>query len=134
MTVSRTSPTSTAESALNPPVRNSFAIRLTNAWAGFSSSSNSGEYPGYDYWDLGNFDQKGPVKTLYGNRAEPSARILRLCSHVRAVSQFQAAVPFALEVPVSGAPAMTFLLGGTTRPVARDWEPRFLLWSPASRR
>ncbi len=27
-------------------------------------------YDPYDYFDLGDFDQKGGVKTLYGNRAE----------------------------------------------------------------
>jgi alpha-amylase len=27
-------------------------------------------YDPYDYFDLGDFDQKGSTKTLYGNRAE----------------------------------------------------------------
>ena len=36
----------TAVSSLKPPQRNSLAIRSTNSWAGFFSSSNSGAYPG----------------------------------------------------------------------------------------
>jgi alpha-amylase len=38
----------------------------------FSKATNptSNGYDPYDYFDLGAFDQKGSVKTLYGNRAE----------------------------------------------------------------
>ena len=35
-----------------------------------ASSNLSMGYDPYDYFDLGDFDQKGGVKTLYGNRAE----------------------------------------------------------------
>ncbi len=34
-------------------------------------------YAPYDYFDLGDFDQKGGVKTLYGNRAELEALIAK---------------------------------------------------------
>jgi len=34
------------------------------------ASPGSNGYDPYDYFDLGDFDQKGSVKTLYGNRAE----------------------------------------------------------------
>jgi alpha-amylase len=34
-------------------------------------------YDPYDYFDLGDFDQKGGVKTLYGNRAELEALIAK---------------------------------------------------------
>jgi len=38
----------------------------------FSKAANptSNGYDPYDYFDLGEFNQKGSVKTLYGNRAE----------------------------------------------------------------
>ena len=35
-----------------------------------AASPTSNGYDPYDYFDLGDFDQKGSVKTLYGNRAE----------------------------------------------------------------
>ena len=35
-----------------------------------AASTSSVGYDPYDYFDLGDFDQKGGVKTLYGNRAE----------------------------------------------------------------
>ena len=35
----------------------------------------------YDYFDLGDFDQKGGVKTLYGNRAELEALIAKAHTH-----------------------------------------------------
>jgi alpha-amylase len=42
------------------------------------SSSNIGMgYDPYDYFDLGDFDQKGGVKTWYGNRAELEALIAK---------------------------------------------------------
>jgi len=39
------------------------------------SSNTSMGYDTYDYFDLGDFDQKGGVKTFYGNRAELEALI-----------------------------------------------------------
>lgn len=41
----------------------------------------SNGYDPYDYFDLGDFDQKGGVKTLYGNRAELEALIKTLHDH-----------------------------------------------------
>ncbi len=38
-------------------------------------------YDPYDYWDLGDYDQKGGVKTLYGNRAELEALIKKAHDH-----------------------------------------------------
>lgn len=38
-------------------------------------------YDPYDYWDLGDYDQKGGVKTLYGNRAELEALIKKAHEH-----------------------------------------------------
>jgi alpha-amylase len=35
-----------------------------------AADPNSNGYDPYDYFDLGDFDQKGSTKTLYGNRAE----------------------------------------------------------------
>ena len=42
-----------------------------------ASSNLSMGYDPYDYFDLGDFDQKGGVKTLYGNRAELEALIAK---------------------------------------------------------
>src|ERR1700678_3555047 len=41
------------------------------------SDHRSMGYDPYDYWDLGDYDQKGGVKTLYGNRAELEALIAK---------------------------------------------------------
>ena len=41
-----------------------------------ASDHRSMGYDPYDYWDLGDFDQKGGVKTLWGNRAELEALAL----------------------------------------------------------
>jgi len=38
-------------------------------------------YDPYDYFDLGDYDQKGGAKTLYGNRAELEALIKRAHEH-----------------------------------------------------
>ncbi len=38
-------------------------------------------YDPYDYFDLGDFDQKGGMKTLYGNRAELEALIAKVHEH-----------------------------------------------------
>ena len=38
-------------------------------------------YDPYDYWDLGDYDQKGGTKTLYGNRAELEALIKKAHEH-----------------------------------------------------
>ncbi len=35
-----------------------------------AGNPNSNGYDLYDYFDLGDLDQKGSAKTLYGNRAE----------------------------------------------------------------
>ena len=40
-----------------------------------AASNTSVGYDPYDYFDLGDFDQKGGVKTLYGNRAELEALV-----------------------------------------------------------
>jgi alpha-amylase len=40
-----------------------------------ASDHTSMGYDPYDYWDLGDYDQKGGIKTLYGNRAELEALI-----------------------------------------------------------
>jgi alpha-amylase len=42
-----------------------------------ASDHRSMGYDPYDYFDLGDFDQKGGVKTLYGNRAELEALIAK---------------------------------------------------------
>src|SRR3984885_6557842 len=42
-----------------------------------AASVTSMGYDPYDYFDLGDFDQKGGVKTLYGNRAELEALIAK---------------------------------------------------------
>src|SRR6202789_260863 len=42
-----------------------------------ASDHTSVGYDPYDYFDLGDFDQKGGVKTLYGNRAELEALIAK---------------------------------------------------------
>jgi alpha-amylase len=42
-----------------------------------ASSDLSMGYDPYDYWDLGDYDQKGGVKTLFGNRAELEALIAK---------------------------------------------------------
>ena len=42
-----------------------------------ASSNLSMGYDPYDYFDLGDFDQKGGVRTLYGNRAELEALIAK---------------------------------------------------------
>jgi len=42
-----------------------------------ASSNLSMGYDPYDYFDLGDFDQKGGTKTLYGNRAELEALIAK---------------------------------------------------------
>lgn len=41
----------------------------------------SNGYDPYDYFDLGDFDQKGSVKTLYGNRAELESLIQAIHQH-----------------------------------------------------
>jgi alpha-amylase len=46
-----------------------------------AASPTSNGYDPYDYFDLGDFDQKGSVKTLYGNRAELEALIRRMREH-----------------------------------------------------
>jgi len=46
-----------------------------------SSSNTSMGYDPYDYFDLGDFDQKGGTKTWYGNRAELVALIQKAKSH-----------------------------------------------------
>jgi len=49
------------------------ASGINNLWLPpFSkcASSDSNGYDPYDFFDLGDFDQKGSTKTLYGNRAE----------------------------------------------------------------
>ncbi len=50
----------------------------------FSKAGNpdSNGYDLYDYFDLGDFDQKGSVKTLYGNRAELE-RLIQLMREAR---------------------------------------------------
>jgi alpha-amylase len=45
------------------------------------SDHRSMGYDPYDYWDLGDYDQKGGVKTLYGNRAELEALIRKAHEH-----------------------------------------------------
>lgn len=45
------------------------------------SSNTSMGYDPYDYFDLGDFDQKGGTKTWYGNRAELVALIEKARSH-----------------------------------------------------
>jgi alpha-amylase len=49
----------------------------------FSKAGNpdSNGYDLYDYFDLGDFDQKGSVKTLYGNRAELEKLIRLMQEH-----------------------------------------------------
>ncbi len=42
-----------------------------------ASSDQSMGYDPYDYFDLGDYDQKGGVKTLFGNRAELEALIAK---------------------------------------------------------
>jgi alpha-amylase len=46
-----------------------------------ASSNLSMGYDPYDYFDLGDFDQKGGVKTLFGNRAELEALIAKAHEH-----------------------------------------------------
>ena len=54
-----------------------------------AASNRSMGYDPYDYFDLGDFDQKGGSKTSYGNRAELEALIRKptpawhglLCRH-----------------------------------------------------
>ena len=46
-----------------------------------AASNLSVGYDPYDYFDLGDFDQKGGVKTLYGNRAELVALITKAHAH-----------------------------------------------------
>src|SRR5450631_1423923 len=45
------------------------------------SSNISMGYDPYDYFDLGDFDQKGGTKTFYGNRAELEALIAKAHQH-----------------------------------------------------
>ena len=42
-----------------------------------AASNTSVGYDPYDYFDLGDYDQKGGIKTLYGNRAELEALIAK---------------------------------------------------------
>src|SRR5580698_2483357 len=46
-----------------------------------ASINTSMGYDPYDYFDLGDFDQKGGVKTLFGNRAELEALIAKAHAH-----------------------------------------------------
>ncbi len=46
-----------------------------------ASSNLSMGYDPYDYFDLGDFDQKGGVKTLFGNRTELEALIAKAHEH-----------------------------------------------------
>jgi alpha-amylase len=46
-----------------------------------STVQTSNGYDPYDYFDLGDFDQKGSVKTAYGNRAELEALIKLMHEH-----------------------------------------------------
>ena len=46
-----------------------------------ASSKTSMGYDPYDYFDLGDFDQKGGTKTWYGNRAELEALIAKAHAH-----------------------------------------------------
>jgi len=46
-----------------------------------AASTTSMGYDPYDYFDLGDFDQKGGVKTLFGNRAELVALIQKAKAH-----------------------------------------------------
>jgi alpha-amylase len=46
-----------------------------------AASVDSVGYDPYDYFDLGDFDQKGGVKTLYGNRAELVALVKKAKEH-----------------------------------------------------
>ena len=46
-----------------------------------SADHRGNGYDPYDYFDLGDFDQKGGVKTLYGNRAELEALIAKAHAH-----------------------------------------------------
>ena len=55
----------------------------------FSKATNptSNGYDPYDYFDLGDFDQKGSVKTLYGNRGELEKLIQVMREHeIRAIA------------------------------------------------
>src|SRR3984885_3052841 len=45
------------------------------------SAGTSNGYDPYDYFDLGDYDQKGSVKTLYGNRSELEKLIRTLREH-----------------------------------------------------
>jgi alpha-amylase len=45
------------------------------------ANADSNGYDPYDYFDLGDHDQKGGVKTLYGNRAELEALIAKAHKH-----------------------------------------------------
>ena len=45
------------------------------------SVGTSNGYDPYDYFDLGDYDQKGSVKTLYGNRAELEKLIRTMREH-----------------------------------------------------
>ncbi len=46
-----------------------------------AASAMSTGYDPYDYWDLGDYDQKGGTKTWYGNRAELEALIQKAHAH-----------------------------------------------------
>ncbi len=46
-----------------------------------AAGPDSNGYDPYDYFDLGDIDQKGSVKTLYGNRAELESLIQTLHEH-----------------------------------------------------
>jgi alpha-amylase len=46
-----------------------------------AASTTSMGYDPYDYFDLGDFDQKGGKKTWFGNRAELEALIAKAHSH-----------------------------------------------------
>ena len=46
-----------------------------------AADPNSNGYDPYDYFDLGDFDQKGSVKTMYGNRAELEQLIKLMREH-----------------------------------------------------
>ena len=46
-----------------------------------AAEARSPGYDPYDYFDLGDFDQKGATKTLYGNRKELESLIGKLREH-----------------------------------------------------
>src|ERR1700728_3035556 len=46
-----------------------------------SADHRGNGYDPYDYWDLGDYEQKGGTKTLYGNRAELETLIAKAHDH-----------------------------------------------------